>query len=151
MVKGLLLFLLVVLVGAAQACGGGGGSAASQDGPNRPIASATRQSGRPTAVVEPRSGPPGTEVTVIGMGWPAGVQVDVTAALPPGVTGRPYATVITDTNGAFTAQFRLEKRPDGADLQVGRFDIIARSASLQLDIPFVVETRRPIFGPGPGG
>jgi len=151
MVTRLSFALLAVLAVAAFACGGGGDKPAAGEGSARPAAAPTRPSGRPTAAVEPKSGPPGTQVTVTGTGWPAGVLVDVTAVLPPGVTAPPYATVTTDGSGSFIAQFRLEKRPDGADLQVGRFDLIARSAGVQLDVPFLVETRRPIFGPGPGG
>jgi hypothetical protein len=36
-------------------------------------------------------------------------------------------------------------------LKVGRYDLIARTSTTQVDIPFLVETRRPIRNPGPGG
>jgi hypothetical protein len=100
--------------------------------------------------VEPRSGPPGGFVTVTGASWPSGVLVDITGVLPPGIKADPYATTTTDQSGAFTVRFRLEKTPDGNDLEVGRFDLIVRSASNEVDIPFVVETRRPIQNNGPG-
>jgi hypothetical protein len=77
--------------------------------------------------------------------------VDVTGLLPPGTEAEPYATTTTDQSGAFSVRFRLEETPEGNDLQVGRFDLIVRSASAEVDIPFVVETRRPIQNNGPGG
>jgi hypothetical protein len=59
--------------------------------------------------------------------------------------------VTTDGSGSFVARFRLERKADGSELQTGRYDIIARAANVQVDVPFLVETRRPITGPGPGG
>jgi hypothetical protein len=78
------------------------------------------------------------------------VLIDVTGILPPGAKADPYATTTTDQSGAFSVRFRLEKTPDGDDLQVGRFDFIVRSASAEVDIPFLVETPRPIQNNGPG-
>ncbi|HEU0072413.1 MAG TPA: hypothetical protein VFS30_00240 [Dehalococcoidia bacterium] len=115
-----------------------------------PTARPTRAATGPTAIVEPRSGPPGDFVTVSGAAWPPGVLIDVTGILPAGTKADPYATTTTDQSGAFSVRFRLEKTPDGADLQVGRFDLIVRSASAEVDIPFLVETRRPIQNNGPG-
>ncbi|HWC30704.1 MAG TPA: hypothetical protein VG845_11550, partial [Dehalococcoidia bacterium] len=95
--------------------------------------------------------PPGSEVTVTGSGWPSGVLVDLTGMVPAGVQAPPYATVLTDGSGGFVAHFRLEKTPEGKDLEVGRFNLIARASSVQVSIPFLIETRRPIRNPGPGG
>jgi hypothetical protein len=78
------------------------------------------------------------------------VLIDVTGALSPGTKAEPYATATTDQSGAFSVRFRLETTPDGKDLEVGRFDLIVRSSSYEVDVPFVVETRRPIQNSGPG-
>jgi hypothetical protein len=145
----LLLTTLIALAGLA--CGSGGSTATPPTlAPRATNTSAGSPSG-PQALVEPKSGPPGTQITVSGMGWPPGVQVDVTGILGTGITAPPYQTVTTDANGSFTARFRLEKTPEGKDLQVGRFDIIARSSTTEVDIPFLVEVRRPVGGSGPGG
>lgn len=147
-----LLVVAICAVIAAACSGGSNGSPASTAQPRTADSPPARQAGSgPTASVEPRSGPPGSEVTVTGSGWPAGVSVDVTGTLPTGVSAPPYATVVTDGSGAFVAHFRLEKTPDGTDLQTGRYNLIARTSSAAVDIPFSVETRRPITGPGPGG
>jgi hypothetical protein len=90
-------------------------------------------------------------VTVTGASWPPGVLIDVTGLLPAGAKADPYATTTTDQAGAFSVRFRLEKTPDGNDLEAGRFDLIVRSASNMVDVPFLVETRRPIQNSGPGG
>jgi hypothetical protein len=148
------LLLFAGLLALTLACGGDGASSGSPGASStqpRPTAAPARAVSGPSAVVEPRSGPPGSEVTVTGSGWPSGVQVDLTGVVPAGSKATPYATVLTDGSGAFVAHFRLEKTPDGNELQVGRFDLIARSASAEVDIPFLVETRRPIRNPGPGG
>ncbi len=101
--------------------------------------------------MEPRSGPQGTEVTVSGAGWPPGVSIDVTARQPATASADPYATTATDQSGAFTVRFRLETTPNGNDLEVGRFDLIVRSSAIEVGLPFLVETRRPIQNSGPGG
>jgi len=131
------------------ACGGEDEPRTASQQPE-PSARPTRVTSGPTAIVEPRSGPPGDFVTVSGAAWPPGVLIDVTGILPAGTKADPYATTTTDQSGAFSVRFRLEKTPDGEDLQVGRFDLIVRSASAEVDIPFVVETRRPIQNNGPG-
>jgi hypothetical protein len=145
----LLLTTLVAL--AALACGGGDSTATPPTLVPRATNTSAGSPAGPQAAVEPKSGPPGTQITVSGMGWPPGVQVDVTGILGSGITAPPYQTVTTDANGSFTARFRLEKTPAGQDLQVGRFDIIARSSTTEVDIPFLVEVRRPVGGSGPGG
>jgi hypothetical protein len=133
-----------VLALAAIACGGGdGGSNASQ-----PNATATRVSDRPTAAVSPKSGPPGTEVTASGSGWPPGIEVTITG-IAQGQT--PYTTVITDRSGAFRASFFLEKKPDGSALETGAMEIIASAGTTNVTVPYIVEVRRPVSGPGPGG
>jgi hypothetical protein len=157
MVKRISLLLIAGLAALALACSGDdnsapGDSPAGQDTSQpRPTTATTRPTSGPSAIVEPKSGPPGSEITVTGAGWPSGVLVDLTGTVPTGVKAPPYATVVTDGSGGFVAHFRLEKTADGSDLAVGRYDLIARAASVQVDIPFLVETRRPIRNPGPGG
>jgi hypothetical protein len=132
------------------ACGNEGSLSRPTATPGALTTATTAPSG-PQAVVEPRSGPPGTEITVTGTGWEPGVLVDITGRLDPGVTADPYETVLTDAQGAFSVRFRLESTPDGIDLHTGRYDLIARSAASQVQVPFLVEVRRPISGPAPGG
>jgi hypothetical protein len=57
--------------------------------------------GAPVIVVNPASGPPGTEATVVGLGWPAGATVSIVFAGPPETT----ATAIV---GAGDAEGRFE-------------------------------------------
>jgi hypothetical protein len=104
----------------------------------------------PTALLDPVNGPPGTEVTVTGAGWPARGELQVIGdVLPRGV---PYATVMVNEDGTFTAKFRLEKQPSGTDLKTGRFNMIARSGTTDVELSFNVETRRPVDNlPGGGG
>jgi len=154
MVRRITLLLFAGVVALALACGGNEAPASSGSGQGtqpRATSVPTRPASGPTALVEPRSGPPGSEITVTGSGWPSGILVDLTGTVPAGVQAPPYATVVTDGAGAFVAHFRLEKTPDGNELQVGRFDLIARSVGASVAIPFLVETRRPIRNPGPGG
>jgi hypothetical protein len=157
MVRAFLLLGIAVILLLATGCSGGGDDDSSSGAPQsgqseaRPTAAPTRPSNGPVASVDPKSGPPGSEVTVTGSGWPSGVLVDVTGRAPAGVKAPPYTTVVTDGSGGFVAHFRLEKTADGSELAVGRYDLIARTSSVQVDIPFLVETRRPIRNPGPGG
>jgi hypothetical protein len=147
--------LLVSLVALfVVACGGDDNSNAQGTSgplpPARTAAPANTPSG-PRAIVEPHSGPPGTQVTVRGSGWAPGELVDVTGELSPGASAAPYETVVSDADGTFTASFRLERTPDGVDLMTGRYDLIARSVTTQVTIPFQVESRRPVGNSGPSG
>lgn len=146
------LFVFIAAAMLTIACGGDDGSKTGAPA-ERPDATAAPTSAveGPTASVQPRSGPPGSEITVSGSGWAPGVVVDLTGQVPAGGSFEPYETALTDQAGNFTASFRLEKTPDGDDLEVGRFDLVARSATAEVDIPFLVETRRPIQNSGPGG
>jgi hypothetical protein len=150
--KALLFAAIAVVPLLIAACGGdddrGSGGNSGSSPPVRTPAAAATASG-PSATLSPRNGPPGTEVTVSGSGWTAGATVTVEADLPG--QSVPYSTVTANTQGAFTVQFRLEKQPNGADLQTGRFNLIARSGSTQVVLPFQVDSRRPVQGPGPGG
>jgi hypothetical protein len=142
-----LLFAFSLLL---VACGGSDEPDTATRRPEAIERPASASSG-PTASVEPHSAAPGEFITVSGTQWPPGVLIDVTGLLPAGVKADPYATTTTDQSGAFQVRFRLEKTPDGQDLEVGRFDIIVRSKANEVDIPFVIETRRPIQNSGPGG
>lgn len=137
--------LVAVLATLAVACGGGSDGATAPSAVRTPTARAT--SG-PSISVSPKSAPPGSEITMSGSGWAAGTEVSLTA----GEAGaKPYATVITDQQGAFRKSFFLEKMPDGTALETGRLDLIATAGGQQVEIPFIVEVRRPVPGPGPGG
>jgi hypothetical protein len=153
MVTRILLLLGALTAVLAVACGGGDNSSSASTATQLPALSAapTSTPQGAYAIVEPREGPPGTEITVTGHNWEPGVLVDITGALDPGVTGNPYKTVTSSSDGSFTAQFRLESKADGTDLSTGRYDLIASSASTKVTIPFLVETRHPITGSGPTG
>jgi hypothetical protein len=145
------LFLLGLVLLLLVACSSGSDSSSGQATlAPRDNAAPTRVA-VPSASIEPRSGPPGTQVTVNGTGWPPGVTVDLTDSSQSGVSSPPFASATTDATGSFTAGFRLERAADGSELRVGRFDVVARSASTSVTVPFQVETRRPVTGPGPGG
>jgi hypothetical protein len=151
MVRRTTLLVCFAIAALLIACGGDDapGTSSSPRAP-APTARPTRATNGPTASVEPRSGPPGGFVTVTGASWPPGVLIDVTGVLPAGIKADPYATTTTDQSGAFSVRFRLEKTPDGEDLKVGRFDLIIRSPTQEVDLPYLVETKRPIFN-NPGG
>lgn len=147
MVRSASLLLILVSLVFGLACGSD-----SQAGPApRATEAPTSTPTGPYILVEPRSGPPGTSVTVRGSGWVPAERIDVTGMLAPGSEAAPYDSVTADEAGRFTVRFRLEETPEGADLRTGRFDLIARSASGEASAPFLVETRRPITGDGPGG
>jgi hypothetical protein len=143
----LLAGMAVLLVSLAVACGGG--SKDDNSTASKPSATATRKpNAGPAITMNPKSGPPGIDVTANGTGWPAGVEVAITGGSPG---SKPYTTAITDRSGAFSAKFFLEKKPDGTALETGRFDIIASAGDAVVTVPYVVEVRRPTGGPGAGG
>jgi hypothetical protein len=140
----LVIGLCFALCALIVACGSASSSPPAQVQPTaRPQ---TARNG-PTAHLDPESGPPGTEVTISGSGWTANAEVIVIGP----TRGDPYATTRASTDGSFTAKFRLEKQPDGTDLHTGRFQLIARSGATEVQLPFLVETSRPVRRPGDGG
>ena len=143
-----IVFLFAALGLLATACGGDGNDPVS---PAPTINSPTSTPSGPRAILEPRSGPPGTEITVRGSGWEPGALIDLTGDLAPGTTAEPYETVVSGQDGSFTARFRLEATPAGETLETGRYNLIARSTDTQVTIPFLVETRRPVGASGPQG
>ena len=146
-----LLGLVGIVMLLAGACGGSDKPTASATRAPEIIAAATSTPAGPHAIVEPNAGPPGTEVTVRGSGWEPGSLIDVTGALAPGATADPYKTVVSAADGSFSASFRLEAMPDGTALSTGRYDLIARSPTAEVSVPFLVETKRPVTGTGPNG
>jgi hypothetical protein len=64
---------------------------------------------------------------------------------------RPFETVTATADGSFTANFLLEKTPAGEELRVGRYELIARSGTTEVRLPFQVEVRRPLGNPGGPG
>ena len=150
MVTRIALLLSVVALFIA-ACGGDDAPAGSDTTAPSIGAAATSTPTGPRVIVEPNSGPPGTEVTVRGSGWEPGVLIDLTGELAPGTTADPYETVLSGADGSFIARFRLEATPDGDALSTGRYNLIAHSSSIEVTIPFLVETRRPVGSSGPSG
>jgi hypothetical protein len=61
---------------------------------------------QPTITLDPTEGPPGTEVTATGSGWPVGLDVSVQWE-----NGTVLATTTVDGNGSFTVSFTI---PDDA-------------------------------------
>ena len=136
----------VLMVSLLAACSSGGNSSSTT---TRPSATSTRSAGAgPSISLNPKSGPPGIDVTASGEGWPAGVEVSITGGVPG---SKPYATAITDRSGSFSARFFLERQPDGSALVTGRFDIIASAGETVVTTPYVVAVPRPTGGPGSGG
>ena len=145
------LLTAVVLAMVAVACGGGDTTTQS-DPTSRPRTSATEpQTSGPRAAIEPREGPPGTRVTVSGSGWKPNETIDLLGGVARGETPPTYGTVTADSSGAFSFSFRLETGAGGTTLQPGRFDLIVKSTANEVDVPFLVETRRPVGSNGPGG
>jgi hypothetical protein len=146
--SGVLVLVLSVLLAA---CGGSDDSSGRSTSTTRPTSTARPLNG-PTAVIEPKSGPPGTQVTISGSGWPASATITIDGVSTTGQTGKAYATVRAANDGTFRSQFLLEKAANGDELQVGRYDFFVRSGASEVDLPFLVEVRRPVRVPGgPGG
>lgn len=147
MVRRTIRLLGALLALGLLACG------ASQKVAATPTAPVAATEAGPSVRLEPRSGPPGTEVAVSGKGWPAGATVTVTAAEEQRQSAAPpYRTAVTSPEGTFSVRFRLEKTPSGADLGVGVLNLVARVDGTAMQLPFLVEVRRPVdSGPGPGG
>ena len=145
MIRGMFVAVLALFLALIVGCGGGGGASSSTTAAR---ATATRATNGPAAAIDPKSGPPGTEITITGSGWPADTVITLTAVSPD---AKPYTTVLTDRSGSFRTRFFIEKKPDGSALETGRFDIIATAGSARVNVPFLVEVRRPVTGPGPGG
>jgi hypothetical protein len=148
MVRVVLVALTVLVVFLGAACqAGDGGPAAPSTSVQRPSATATLSG--PNLTIEPRSGPPGTTITISGAGWAPGETVAIGG--DGRVSGSPYASVTANESGSFRAVFILERQPDGSSLSVGRFDLIARSSSTEVRMPFQVQTPRPVGNPSQGG
>jgi hypothetical protein len=147
MVKKLLLVLaLVVVAYFASACGGEGTNTAAPKPTvtNTPLAQVFR------ATIVPESGPPGTEVTLTGTGWGPGLPVSITSdnAEP---NSKPYAEVTSQPDGSFSAKFRLEKTPGGAELKQGRLNLLVAGFKGNTTLSFTVEPPRPVRPGGAGG
>ena len=147
MVTRLFLSVAVLLLGVfALSCGSdsdSGSPAARATSTPRAIPSG------PAATVLPRSAPPGSQITISGTGWPSNAPITVTGKTDVGQTAKAYATVNAGSDGRFVATFLLEKTAGGDDLRVGFFEILVKSGSTEVSVPFQVETRRPV-GPGSG-
>lgn len=81
----------------------------------------------PSIEVEPTSGLAGTDITVTGKGFPAGVEISIRLG-PPGVGASPeaYAVATTTGRGAFVTAFVLpEMWPDGTPIVEEALLIIA--------------------------
>lgn len=152
MVRRIGFLLTVVVAIVAVACGGGDKGTTGDSPTSRPNTPATQRPGSgPQAAIEPREGPPGTRVTITGTGWKANEAIDILGAVARGEAPPNYGSVTADSAGGFTFSFRLETGAGGAALQPGRFDVIVKSAGDEVDLPFLVESRRPVGGGGPGG
>ena len=147
------LFAVSIALIALVACGGSKSTkststSSSSSSASAPAAQPTKTG--PQASVDPKSVPPGNQIVVSGSGWPALSQVSIEAEDNPN-NGKPYAQVTTDSSGAFTTHFRMEFTPDGTPLKTGRFWLLAKGANTTVEIPFQIDTARPVKNPGDGG
>jgi hypothetical protein len=131
------------------ACSSGNGSQEDVP-PSRPTERPEATRSGASITISPRGGPPGTEVTVSGSGWPGLAQVQITAAENP-TNAPPYAQLTTAADGSFSARFRIDRAPDGGQLRVGPLGLVARAAGVQATASFQVESPRPVRGGGDGG
>jgi hypothetical protein len=147
MVRKLLLVAVLALVAyLASACGGNGGPAEPKPTvTNTPLAEIFR------AKITPESGPPGTEVTITGTGWgPEGLPVSITT-ISAEPNSKPYVETQTASDGSFTAKFRLEKTPGGAELKQGRLELVIAGFKGNTTLSFTVEPPRPVQPSTPRG
>jgi len=137
---------LAVLAYFASACGGEGSNTAAPKPTvtNTPLAQVFR------ATIAPETGPPGTEVTITGIGWGPGLPVSITS-VDAEPNSKPYAEVTSQGDGTFSAKFRLEKTPGGAELKQGRLNLIIAGFKGNTTIGFTVEPPRPVRPGGQGG
>jgi hypothetical protein len=140
-----LVLVLALAVVLSIACGGESKTAEPKPTvTNTPLPEIFR------ARIAPESGPPGTEVTVTGTGWGPGLPITITAVSAE-PNSKPYAETTTAPDGTFTAKFRLEKTPGGAELKQGRFDLIVAGFKGNTTISFNVEPPRPVSQSTPRG
>lgn len=102
------------------------------------------------ARIAPESGPPGTEVTITGAGWGPGLPVSITT-INAETNSKPYVETNSAPDGTFTAKFRLEKTPGGAELKQGRLDLVIAGFKGNTTISFNVEPPRPVSQGTPRG
>jgi hypothetical protein len=146
MVKKLHLALAFALVASlAIACGGEGKTVEPKPTvTNTPLPAVFR------ATIVPEMGPPGTEVTITGTGWGPGLPVLITT-VDAEPNSKPYAEVTSLVDGTFSAKFRIEKTPGGAELKQGRLNLMIAGFKGNTTIPFTVEPPRPVRPGGAGG
>lgn len=97
-----------------------------------PTATNTSVPLHPAISLDPGAGKIGMPVNVLGAGWPAGAQVDLSLvrALPQAVPAQPVAQVTADSSGAF--QIQLVVPPDDGWEGLPSATIQAESASPRL-------------------
>lgn len=93
-----------------------------------------------SVAVDPTSGAAGTEVIVIGEGFPANIEINIRLG-PPEVGASPeaYATTITTETGAFVTAFAIpDKWPDETPIVDEELLIIALipDGSVKATVPF---------------
>jgi hypothetical protein len=148
MVKKLFLILALAAVAYfASACGGEGNNNAAPKPTvtNTPLAQVFR------ATITAETGPPGTEVTITGIGWGPLLPVSITT-VDAEANSKPYVEMMSKEDGTFSAKFRIEKTPGGAELKQGRLNLIVAGFKGNTTLGFTVEPPRPVRpGGGTGG
>ena len=147
MVKKLPLAITLCLVAFLAAACGGEGSTTTEPKPtvtSTPLAALFR------ATITPESGPPGTEITITGVGWGPGLPVSVTTA-DAEANSKPYVEVQSLPDGTFSAKFRIEKTPGGAELKPGRLNLVVAGFKGNTTVNFTVEPPRPVQPGTPRG
>src|SRR5207248_7110569 len=92
----LLRAVLLVACSPLLACSGSSSAPAATARPSGANASPTPAG--LFASIEPRMGPPGSQLVFVGGGWPAGNSVVVTGETAPGQTAAPFANVTADAS-----------------------------------------------------
>ena len=146
--RSLLLLLAALLMALTLACSASADPEAGSSGGDTSSGPVATASGRAQARLEPPSGRPGTEITVTGSGFAPRSELVLTAE---GSSSQAYTTVTTRDDGSFMLRFRLDKTPAGGELSPGRFDLILRSSSNEVRLPFLIEPPRGQAGGGSGG
>ena len=146
----LLLSMVALLSGLFVLACGGDDNGARRTATPRPPAVYTSATGQ-SASVDPSSGPPGIEVMITGTGWPARASLIIVGDVAAVATTKPYASVTTGADGTFVTRFIFEAAPDSSELKAGRFTFIARSGLTDVELPFQIESRRPVITGPTGG
>jgi len=107
---------------------------AACSGPAASIQPTIPPTAEPSLSIDPKTGGPGTEITVIGKGFPASETISFYIG-PPNTEAspEPLASVEVAANGMFTASFPLPSAwPDGTRITEPKLVIVAANAGFRV-------------------